>query len=323
MVRKLKVRESKNLRRARRSITEGVRFPELDDRAMALYDARDYRGFRQFTDDELARLASMCFITQDNVWGAAYDDEVFDEIARRSTHDDIMRSADRYAGISESVSRNRQRVSKRPLRRSMREAKRLVNGRVSDLSTQYDSRKSFYGKAHVVTDDDGTQTLYSYNTPVVEIKDGKVNLLPMWDSSQTTLRHVKEFLQQNGFSVGSKAEIARMYGESVKRGRVRKESAVCKNISRKSSRVRIKEAYTNSKVYQLVDGETDEIINVFATEWAAEEYAREYIKNWATEDDPVSVDCYLIDDESDLEYPYTVDEPQYLWTLDSVNGGFF
>ena len=96
--------------------------------------------------------------------------------------------------------------------RSVNESGRMVNGRVSELSPQYDARKSFYGKARVVTDTDGTQILYSYNTPVVEIKDDKVKLLAMWDSSQTTLRHVKEFLQQNGFQTGSKQQIARLYG---------------------------------------------------------------------------------------------------------------
>jgi hypothetical protein len=96
------------------------------------------------------------------------------------------------------------------VRRSIKEARR-------EMSPQYDSRKSFYGKAHVVDDEDGTLTLYSYNTPVCEIKDGKVRLLAMWDSSQTTLRHVKEFLKQNGFEVGSKQSIAKMYGESLRR----------------------------------------------------------------------------------------------------------
>jgi hypothetical protein len=117
-------------------------------------------------------------------------------------------------------------------RRRMQEAGRMVNGRVSELSPQYDSSKSFYGKAKVVTDSDGTQILYSYDTPVVEIKDDKVVLKPMWDSSATTLRHVKEFLKQNGFEVGSKAQLAKMYGganESLRRSnRIRsmKESQV-------------------------------------------------------------------------------------------------
>lgn len=116
--------------------------------------------------------------------------------------------------FEESVRKNRK------IRRGMQEAGRMVNGKVSELSPQHDARKSFYGKAKVVTDSDGTQILYSYNTPVVEIKDGKVVLKPMWDSSATTLRHVKEFLKQNGFEVGSKAQLAKMYGganESLRR----------------------------------------------------------------------------------------------------------
>lgn len=110
----------------------------------------------------------------------------------------------------------------RRTRKGIKEAGRLVNGRVSELSPQYDARKSFYGKAKVVTDSDGTQILYSYNTPVAEIKNGKAILRAMWDSSSTTLRHVKEFLRQNGFEVGSKAQLAKMYGganESLKRPR--------------------------------------------------------------------------------------------------------
>ena len=87
--------------------------------------------------------------------------------------------------------------------------------RHSELSPSYDSRKSFYGKAHVITDDDGSEILYSYDTPVVKITDGKVELLAQWDSSQTTLRHVKEFLRQNGFEATSKSQIAKMYGRAV------------------------------------------------------------------------------------------------------------
>lgn len=87
-----------------------------------------------------------------------------------------------------------------------------------NLEPRYDSRKSFYGKAHVVDDSDGSQILYSYDTPVCKINSrGEVELLAQWDSSQTTLRHVKEFLQQNGFKVGSKSQIASMYGKKVER----------------------------------------------------------------------------------------------------------
>lgn len=83
------------------------------------------------------------------------------------------------------------------------------------LEPRYDSRQSFYGKAYYTEPArDGSITLYSYETPVVRIcADGEVELLPAWDYSATTLRHVKEFLKQQGYSAGSKAEIARMYTE--------------------------------------------------------------------------------------------------------------
>ena len=95
-----------------------------------------------------------------------------------------------------------------------------------NLEPRYDSRKSFYNKAKVVDDSDGSQILYSYDTPVCKINSrGEVELLAQWDSSQTTLRHVKEFLQQNGFKVGSKSQIASMYGKKVERVSIKNRKA--------------------------------------------------------------------------------------------------
>lgn len=85
------------------------------------------------------------------------------------------------------------------------------------LEPKFDSRKSFYGKARVIEKDDGSKVLYSYSTPVVRIKDGKATLLRKgyvgWNASPTTLRHVKDFLAQNGFEVGSYKDLAKMYPE--------------------------------------------------------------------------------------------------------------
>ena len=91
--------------------------------------------------------------------------------------------------------------------------KLTINEEMYDLSPEYDARKSFYGKAKVKVGD-GKITLYSYNTPVCEIDANtrEVRLLDLWDTSQTTLRHVREFLQQHGFQTGSKQQLARMYG---------------------------------------------------------------------------------------------------------------
>lgn len=101
----------------------------------------------------------------------------------------------------------------RPGRKSSARKSRMTEAPI--LEPRYDSRQSFYGKAYYTEPArDGSITLYSYETPVVRIcADGEVELLPAWDYSATTLRHVKEFLKQQGYSAGSKAEIARMYTE--------------------------------------------------------------------------------------------------------------
>lgn len=66
---------------------------------------------------------------------------------------------------------------------------------IYELSARYDSRKSFYGKAHVIELDNGTKQLQSYSTIVGEIRNGKYYQL--WDGkSQTTSRHINEFKKQ-------------------------------------------------------------------------------------------------------------------------------
>lgn len=63
-----------------------------------------------------------------------------------------------------------------------------------------DGRKSFYGKAYTVTDADGCETLYSYNTPIILRKGGR--LVRLWGGwSMTTGRHIAAFcgLNKAGF----------------------------------------------------------------------------------------------------------------------------
>lgn len=78
----------------------------------------------------------------------------------------------------------------------------------TELKTIYDSRKSFYRKANVNVSD-GVLTLYSYNTKVAQINDGKAVVFNT--HSATTLRHIKEFLLQNGFEATSKKQIESTY----------------------------------------------------------------------------------------------------------------
>lgn len=81
-----------------------------------------------------------------------------------------------------------------------------------NLETIYDSHKSFYGKAKVV-ENDLMKSLYSYDTLVatLDTTTGNITLHPRWNESQTTLRHVKEFLKQNDCFVGSKSELEKYY----------------------------------------------------------------------------------------------------------------
>lgn len=65
-----------------------------------------------------------------------------------------------------------------------------------ELQPNRDSRKSFYGKARVVENGNGVETLYSYNTPIISIENrgGHTVATRLWDGySQTTGRHIREF----------------------------------------------------------------------------------------------------------------------------------
>lgn len=64
--------------------------------------------------------------------------------------------------------------------------------------TPTNSKKSFYGKAIVIIDDEGTETLISYDTPIIErTADGKLNRLWFGDWTATTGRHIKSFCGLN------------------------------------------------------------------------------------------------------------------------------
>jgi len=63
--------------------------------------------------------------------------------------------------------------------------------------TPKDGRKSFYGKAHVEIDKNGTETLYSYNTPIMK-RFVNGDFVKLWDGwTATTGRHIKAFCGLN------------------------------------------------------------------------------------------------------------------------------
>lgn len=60
-----------------------------------------------------------------------------------------------------------------------------------------DGRKSFYGKAIVEVEENGTETLYSYNTPIIKrLISGE--LVKLWNGwTATTGRHIAAFCGLN------------------------------------------------------------------------------------------------------------------------------
>lgn len=63
-------------------------------------------------------------------------------------------------------------------------------------------QKSFYGKAVVYIDDAGNETLYSYNTPIIQ-RRASGELIRLWSGwSATTGKHIAAFcgLNKAGFT---------------------------------------------------------------------------------------------------------------------------
>ena len=78
-----------------------------------------------------------------------------------------------------------------------------------ELRVIHGNNKSFYGKARV-SEENGVKTLISYQTDVAYIKDGKAVVNGRY--SNTTARHIREFLKQNGFNTDmSFAKLEKLY----------------------------------------------------------------------------------------------------------------
>ena len=81
------------------------------------------------------------------------------------------------------------------------------------LIPEHDTRQSFYNKA-IVERKNNTLKLYSYGVLVVEINKNK-GVVVYGTYSNTTLRHIKEFLKQNGFKAENKQQIIKDYIKEV------------------------------------------------------------------------------------------------------------
>lgn len=82
-----------------------------------------------------------------------------------------------------------------------------------ELFPRYDKRDSFYGKAHEIHYEDGVIDLQSYSTIVARIDNGIPEVYGWY--SNTTGRHIKEFLKQHGFKAENKSQILKDYYKEV------------------------------------------------------------------------------------------------------------
>lgn len=85
---------------------------------------------------------------------------------------------------------------------------------IFELSARYDSRASFYGKAHI-KETPKYYTLISYDTEILrsDKTSGAIQFLcrDEWAFSATTCRHINEFLRQfTNESAKSKRELLKM-----------------------------------------------------------------------------------------------------------------
>lgn len=95
----------------------------------------------------------------------------------------------------------------------------LTHGKkIEKLTARYDTRKSFYGKAKIYTLD-GIMYLVSYETIVAKIHGNYAQIFGYY--SQTTWRHINEFLYQNGFNKMKKSQLKlenEIHGMIIERG---------------------------------------------------------------------------------------------------------
>lgn len=83
------------------------------------------------------------------------------------------------------------------------------------LTPEYIKQKSFYNKAYFTIEGNNMPfyVLYSYNTPVLtyDFENNNVRILDKNLLSNTTLKHIKEFLLQHSCKAGAKQELIEMY----------------------------------------------------------------------------------------------------------------
>lgn len=88
-----------------------------------------------------------------------------------------------------------------------------------ELKPTWSKLKSFHEKAYVGTKENGDKYLKSFGFLVCEIIKGEVkihNEIDKWDS-KSTIRHINNFLYENGFETGNTKELTEMYILKIKK----------------------------------------------------------------------------------------------------------
>lgn len=123
-----------------------------------------------------------------------------------------VRKGSIVAGPSIAREINSKRPNKKIVKRVDKDGKEL-NESIYELSPEYGGRNSYYGKAQIEVNPDG-KTLYSYGTPIMTIKDGQIKMLcGEWALTNTTIRHIREFMQQEGLDPVPKAKLVKLINE--------------------------------------------------------------------------------------------------------------
>ena len=182
-----------------------------------------------------------------------------------------------------------------------------------DLKTINDSRKSFYGKAFVKELPNGDKQLISYNTIVAEIKDGKPQVYGTY--SQTTLRHIKEFLKQEGFECTTAKQIMKDYGVNKYTGKKFEEACGEKKLQEGTSNVDELAKFLEEAVEDLKNGGTGTWSSYLGNDLYcvvgcnnADAYDEEDLDKFATDTDKNYVICTKIAVNcDDLQSDYDVD----------------
>lgn len=89
-----------------------------------------------------------------------------------------------------------------------------INENLKELQPMFNSQKSYYSKAKILKNG-AILSLFSYDYLVAEIDtiDHKAKIY-LAKPSQTTLKHIKDFLWQNNFKVVDKKQILKDYLEN-------------------------------------------------------------------------------------------------------------